>query len=127
MSINDLTGRIIGAAIEVHKELGPGLLESAYEECLCHELCLKGIAHERQKPLPLTYKDITLDCGYRLDIVVENAIILELKACERIEPIHKAQLLTYLKLTSLNIGLLLNFNVPIMKDGITRIVNNLVD
>ena len=127
MIINDLTGRIIGAAIEVYRELGPGLLELAYEECLCHELRLKGIGHERQKPLPLTYKDIKLDCGYRLDIVVENAIILELKACERIEPIHKAQLLTYLKLTSLTIGLLLNFNVPIMKDGITRIVNDLVD
>jgi GxxExxY protein len=125
MDINKLSSKIIGAAIEVHKALGPGLLESAYEECLCHEFGLRGLSNERQKPLPVIYKGKKLDCGYRLDVVVENAIILELKSCEKIEPIHKAQILTYLKLSGLSLGLLLNFNVPIMRDGIVRIVNEL--
>jgi GxxExxY protein len=125
MDINKLSGQIIGAAIEVHKSLGPGLLESAYEECLCHELQLRKIVYERQKPLPVVYKGVNLDCGYRLDVVVENAIILELKAVEKIEPIHQAQLLTYLKLSGLKLGLVLNFNVSVMKDGIVRIVNEL--
>lgn len=123
--LNKLSGRIVAAAVEVHKALGPGLLESAYEECLCHELSLRHHSFERQRALPIIYKGKTLDCGYRLDIVVENLIILELKSCERIEPIHKAQLLTYLKLADLSLGLLLNFNVPWMRDGIIRIVNNL--
>jgi GxxExxY protein len=125
MDINNLSSTIIGAAIEVHKTLGPGLLESAYEECLCHELSLRGVSFERQKPLPVEYKGTKLDCGYRLDIIVENTIILELKSCEKIEPIHKAQLLTYLKLSGLHLGLLLNFNLPVMRDGIIRIVNEL--
>lgn len=125
MDINELSSKIIGAAIEVHKILGPGLLESAYEECLCHELGLRGFSFERQKPLPLHYKGISLNCGYRLDLVVENAIILELKSCEKIEPIHKAQLLTYLKLTGISSGLLLNFNSTFMRDGIIRVVHNL--
>ena len=125
MDINELSSKIIGAAIEVHKTLGPGLLESAYEECLCYEFCLRGLSNERQKPLPVTYKGKELDCGYRLDIVVENTIILELKACERIEPIHHAQILTYLKLSGLKLGLFLNFNVALMRDGIIRIVNDL--
>jgi GxxExxY protein len=125
MDINKLSSKIIGAAIEVHKALGPGLLESAYEECLCHEFGLRGLSNERQKPLPVTYKGKKLDCGYRLDIVVENTIILELKSCEKIEPIHKAQILTYLKLSGLSLGLLLNFNVPVMRGGIVRIVNEL--
>ena len=123
--MNNLTGEVIGAAIEVHKHLGPGLLESAYEECLCHELSLRKITYERQKPLPINYKQVRLDCGYRLDVVVEGKVILELKSCERIEDIHKAQLLTYLKLSGLQLGLILNFNVPIMKEGIVRVVNNL--
>ena len=123
MDINKLSGKIIGAAIEVHKNLGPGLLESVYEECLCHELSHQGISFERQKPLPIIYKGKVLDCDYRLDILVEGRLILELKSCEQIEPIHKAQLLTYLKLSGLTLGLLLNFNVPIMRDGIVRIVN----
>jgi GxxExxY protein len=123
MDLNKLSSSIIGAAIEVHQIFGPGLLESAYEECLCKELGLRGISFDRQKPLPLEYKGDNLDCGYRLDIVVENSIILELKACEEIEPIHKAQLLTYLKLSKLSLGLLLNFNVPLLRDGIVRIVN----
>ena len=125
MDINKLSSEVIGAAIEVHKTLGPGLLESTYEGCLCHELNLQGLKFERQKALPVVYKGMKLDCGYRLDVVVENIIILELKSCEKIEPIHRAQLLTYLKLSGLNLGLLLNFNVPIMRDGIVRIVNEL--
>jgi GxxExxY protein len=125
--INALSSKIIGAAIEVHKALGPGLLESAYEECLCHELGLRDLSFERQKSLPVIYKGTRLDCGYRLDVVVEKAIILELKSCERIEPIHKAQLLTYLKLADLRPRLLMNFNSAALKDGIVRIVNDLQD
>ena len=123
MDINKLTRDVIGAAIEVHKALGPGLLESAYEECLCRELELRGIPFERQKELPIEYKGAKIGCGYRLDIVVGGRLILELKACEKIEPIHEAQLLTYLKLTGIKYGLLINFNVPVLKDGIKRIVN----
>ena len=125
MDINKLSSKIIGAAIEVHKTLGPGLLESAYEECICHEFGLRHFSFERQKPLFVVYKGKKLDCGYRLDIVVENTIILELKSCENIEPIHRAQLLTYLRLSGLNLGLLLNFNTTVMRDGIVRIVNEL--
>ncbi len=121
MDINKLTGKVIGAAIEVHKALGPGLLESAYEECLCVEFDLRQIPYERQKELPIEYKGITLDCGYRLDMVVANSLILELKACEKFEPIHEAQLLPYLRLTSIKWGLLINFNVPALKEGIKRL------
>jgi GxxExxY protein len=121
--INELTREVIGAAIEVHKILGPGLLESAYEECLCREFELRKLPCERQKELPIEYKGVKLDCGYRLDIVVAKSLILELKACERLEPIHEAQLLTYLKLTGIKVGLLINFNVPVLKDGIKRMVN----
>jgi GxxExxY protein len=120
---DELSNLIIGAAIEVHRVLGPGLLESTYEECLCYELSQKGILYERQKSLPIIYKDIHLDCGYRLDVLVENLVIVELKAVEHIEPIHKAQLLTYLKLSDLWLGLLINFNVIVLKNGIHRIVN----
>jgi len=116
---------IIGAAIEVHRNLGPGLLESAYEECLCRELAICNLTFERQKPLVISYKGVKLDCGYRLNIVVGGLVILELKAVERIEPIHEAQLLTYLKLSGLKLGILINFNVPFLKDGIKRIVNGL--
>ena len=125
MEINQLSSKIIGSAIQVHKALGPGLLESAYEECLCHELHLQGVSFERQKSLPVVYKGKRLDCGYRLDLVVENAIILELKSCEKIDPIHIAQLLTYLRLANLHLGLILNFNAAVMKDGIVRIANEL--
>ncbi|MGR3177485.1 MAG: GxxExxY protein [Candidatus Anammoxibacter sp.] len=118
-----LSNRIIGAAIEVHRILGPGLLESAYEESLCHELKLKKMSFERQKSLPVTYKGVHLDCGYRLDILVGKLVIVELKTIKDIEPIHEAQLLTYLKLSDLWLGLLINFNVPVLKDGIRRIVN----
>ncbi|MGA2515999.1 MAG: GxxExxY protein [Thermodesulfobacteriota bacterium] len=123
MEMDDLTSKVISAAIEVHKALGPGLLESAYEECLCRELDLRGMNYERQKDLPVEYKGVKLNCGYRLDIVVAGKLILELKACNALEPIHEAQLLTYLKLTGLKIGLLINFNVPVLKMGIRRIAN----
>lgn len=117
-----LTGEVIGAAIEVHKTLGPGLLESAYEECLCREFDIRGISYERQKELPIEYKGVELDCSYRLDVVVAKSVILELKACESLEPIHEAQLLTYLRLTGIKTGLLINFNVPVLRDGIRRLV-----
>jgi GxxExxY protein len=125
--INKLSSKVIGAAIEVHKHLGPGLLESAYEECLCHELKLRDTSYERQKSLPLIYKGKELDCGYRLDVVVDYQLIVEMKSVEKIEPIHKAQLLTYLKLSDIRLGLILNFNVTMMKDGIVRMVNNLTE
>lgn len=120
MELNRLTEQIIGAAIEVHRALGPGLLESAYEECLCRELALRGIPFERQRPLPVEYKGTKLDCGYRLDLLVAHAVVVELKAVGSIEPIHEAQLLTYLKLGGWKLGLLINFNVPVLKDGIRR-------
>jgi GxxExxY protein len=126
-SFDELTKRVIGACIEIHRSLGPGLLESAYEECLCHELSLAGISYERQKPLPVHYKGVNLDCGYRLDLVVEHKLVVELKAVESLLPVHEAQLLTYLKLSGLTLGLLINFNVPVLKSGIKRIVNNFQD
>lgn len=123
MDLNELTHEVISAAIEVHRTLGPGLLGSAYEQCLCHELEMRGIPFERQKELPIEYKGIKLDCGYRLDILIGDQLILELKACESVESIHEAQLLTYLKLTGVKIGLLINFNVPVLKNGIKRFAN----
>lgn len=123
--MNDLTEKIIGAAIEVHKVLGPGLLESAYELCLAHELSFANIAFERQVPLPVTYKSFLVDCGYRLDFLVEKTVVVELKAVEELQPIHQAQLLTYLKLGGWPIGLLINFNVSVLKKGIKRMVYNL--
>ena len=116
------TEKIIGAAIEVHKALGPGLLESAYEECLCFELAQAGIAFRRQVPLPIVYKDVRLDCGYRMDVVVENELIIEIKAVDRILPVHEAQMLTYLRLARLRAGLLMNFNNVVLKDGLRRFV-----
>jgi GxxExxY protein len=118
----ELTGQIIGAAIDVHKELGPGLLESAYEECLSHELTLRRISFERQRTLPIAYKGIKLDCGYRMDLVVDRTVIVELKSIECVEPVHEAQLLTYMKLSNIRMGLLINFNVPMLKNGIKRFV-----
>jgi GxxExxY protein len=114
------TSRIIGAAIEVHKELGPGLLESAYEECLCHEFHLRGLPFRRQIDLPVSYKGLKLDCGYRLDLIVDDTVVVELKAVEALFPVHQAQLLTYMKLTGKQVGLLINFNVPLLTQGIIR-------
>ena len=118
-----LTGQIIGAAIEVHKQLGPGLLESTYQACLCHELELRGISFECQKPLPLEYKGIKLECGYRIDLLVAGLVIVEIKSVEALAPIHEAQLLTYLKLTGVKVGFLINFNVVVLKDGLRRLVH----
>ena len=121
VDINDLTGNVIGAAIEVHKNMGPGLLESVYEECLAIELKNRAIDFERQKELPIFYKGKSINSIYRLDFLISNSLIIELKSCERLQPIHDAQILTYLKLTGIKIGLLINFNVPILKDGLKRI------
>ena len=120
--LNQITYEIIGAAYKVHSELGPGLLESAYEVCLEYELLKKGFKVERQKPLPVIYEDVKLDAGYRIDLLVEDAVIVELKAVEEIAPIHKAQIMTYLKLSERKLGLLMNFNVTDMKKGIKRII-----
>ena len=119
---NAITRQIIGAAIEVHRQLGPDLLESAYEECLCHELTARRVSFERQKPIPLIYKDAKLDCGYRLDILVEGKIVVELKSIGGLGPIHDAIVLTYLKLSGHKLGLLINFNVALLKDGIKRFI-----
>ena len=113
---------VIGAAIEVHRHLGPGLLESAYESCLCRELELRGLSFERQQSLPISYKGQSVECGYRLDLVVAGVVLAEIKAVEALLPIHQAQLLTYLRLTGLRLGLLLNFNVPVLTRGIRRVV-----
>jgi GxxExxY protein len=117
---HEITEAIIGSAIDVHRELGPGLLESAYEECFCHELHLRGLNFQRQVELPVAYKGLKLDCGYRLDVVVENSVVVELKSIEQISPIHQAQLLTYLRLSGKKVGLLINFNVAVLKNGIVR-------
>jgi GxxExxY protein len=114
------TSPIIGAAIEVHRHLGPGLLESAYEECLCHELKLRGLDFKQQIDLPLIYKGLSLDCGYRIDLVVQDEVILELKSVEKLLPVHQAQLLTYMRLARKKVGLLINFNVPLLTQGIIR-------
>jgi GxxExxY protein len=120
MHVNELTQATIGCAIEVHKVLGPGLLEAPYEVCLCRELTIKGIPFERQKPLPVIYKGEMLDVGYRIDILVAGLVVVELKAVEAILPIHEAQLLTYMKLGGWQVGLLINFNVALLKNGIRR-------
>jgi len=124
---NEITRRVIGACIEVHKALGPGLLESVYEECLCRELALNNLTFERQRALPVAYKGVLLDCGYRLDLVVEEKVIVELKTVPKLLPVHGAQLLTYLRLSGLSLGLVVNFNVPVLKDGIKRVVNKFKD
>jgi len=117
-----LTEKIMACAIEVHRHLGPGLMESAYEECLCYELAQHGLPFERQKELPVQYKDVTLKCGYRIDVVVDEKVIIELKCVESILPVHEAQILTYLKLTKMEVGLIINFHVPVLRDGIKRFV-----
>ena len=124
---DELTDQAIAACIEVHRTLGPGLLESADEECVCHELPVRRLSFERQVPLPVQYKGVKLDCGYRLDIVVERQLLLELKTVEALLPIHHAQLLTYLKLGRMTYGLLVNFHVPVLKEGLKRIVNQFPD
>jgi GxxExxY protein len=126
MKVNDLTGAVIGAAIEVHRFLGPGLLESAYEECLCRELALRGIRFIRQYPVPLEYKGVKLDKGYQLDLLVENYCVVEIKSVDALHPIHEAQTLTYMRLGDWRVGLIFNFNVDVLKDGgIRRLANSL--
>ena len=125
MELNKLSEAVIGASIEVHRETGAGLLESTYEQCLCRELGLRGVQFECQKPLPITYKGMRLDCGYRIDILVEGVLIVEIKAVEKLLPIHEAQLLTYLRLSGCQLGLLINLNVEVLRLGIKRVVNNL--
>jgi GxxExxY protein len=120
MEMNEITQKIIGCAIQVHKQLGPGLLESAYEECLSYELLKTGLNIKRQQATPVVYKDIKLDCGYRIDILVENSVVLELKVVDEFNPVHEAQILTYMKFSNKSLGLLINFNVTVLKDGIKR-------
>ena len=122
--INDITSRVIGAAIEVHRTLGPGLLESAYSACLLYELRKSGLDVETQKRVPVVYKDVKLDCGFRVDLIVANVVVVEVKSLAAPAPIHRAQLLTYLKLTGCKAGLLINFNVPVLKQGLTRVLSN---
>ena len=126
-NLDELTEAMIGAAIEVHRTLRPGLLESTYEMCLCRELVIRGIPFERQVPIPVEYKGVKLDCGYRADIVVDGTILLEIKAIDSLLPIHDAQLLSYLKLGGWKIGLLINFNVELLKNGLRRRVFGLVE
>ena len=120
---NQLSSQVIGSAIKIHKALGPGLLESAYHTCLHYELTQNGLYVEREKALPLVYEEVKLECGYRVDLLVENKLIVEIKAVENVHPVHTAQLLTYLKLSGCKLGLLINFNVSLLKDGIHRIIN----
>ena|SRR5438105_1653160 len=119
-NVNELTEIVIGCAIEVHRTLGPGLLESTYEMCLCRELCLRTILFERQKPIPVIYKGVKLDCGYRADVIVDSRVLVEIKAIEQISAIHDAQMLSYLKLSGMKVGLLINFNVRVLTHGIHR-------
>lgn len=122
MEFDELSKRVIGCAIEVHRQLGPGLLESTYEQCLAYELSQAGIAFKLQHALPVAYKGILLDCGYRVDLLVDDRLIIELKSVDRLLPIHEAQLLTYMKLAGVSLGLLLNFNVTVLRDGLKRMV-----
>ena len=122
---NELSHEIIGAAIEVHRALGPGLLENVYQECLAHELALRRLPFEREKPLPVRYKGVHLDCGYRADFIVEERVVVELKVTESLLPVHSSQLLTYLKISGCRLGLLINWNVPVLRDGIRRVVLDL--
>jgi GxxExxY protein len=121
--INDLTSLVIESAIKIHKELGPGLLESAYKECLAYELNKNGLFVEKEKPIPLIYEEVKLECGYRLDLLINNELILEIKSVESVADIHVAQVLTYMKLLNKKFGLLINFNVPLLKNGIKRLIN----
>ena len=123
MEFEELSRRVIGCAIAVHRELGPGLLESTYQQCLAHELSLAAMEFALQKPLPVVYKGRRIDCGYRVDVVVADRLILELKSVDRVLPIHEAQVITYLKLSGIKVGLLINFNVEVLRDGLQRIVS----
>jgi GxxExxY protein len=125
MTENEISNKIIGTAIEIHKSLGPGLLESAYKECLYYKLIKSGIYTEKEKPVPLFYEEVRLECGYRIDLLVENKVVIEIKSVEALNDVHMAQTLTYMKLGNFKLGLLINFNVVLLKNGIKRIVNDL--
>jgi GxxExxY protein len=125
MTENELSGKIIGLAIEIHQSLGPGLLESAYKECLFYKLQKSGIQVEKEKPMPLVFEEVQLNCGYRIDLLVGNKVVIEIKSVESLNDVHMAQTLTYMKLGNFKLGLLINFNVALLKNGIRRIVNNL--
>jgi len=125
MDENEISNKAIGIAIDIHRALGPGLLESAYQACFCREISLNKIPFRREVAIPVEYKGVKIDCAYRADIIVDKKVILEIKAVEKLLPIHQAQLLTYLRLTELKLGLLINFNVPVLKDGIRRVANKL--
>ncbi len=124
MTENEITECITGCAIKVHRQLGPGLLESAYTVCLEHELIKSGLRVEREKPVPLYYGDLTIDCAYRIDLLVEDSVVIEVKSVEKLEPVRLSQVITYLRLTEIEVGLLMNFNVKLLKDGLKRVVNN---
>jgi GxxExxY protein len=124
MKINEITRQVIAAAIEVHKQLGAGMLESVYEECLCHELALRGLRFERQKAVPVSYKGVHLDVGFRIDLLVESCVVLEVKAVEKVHPIMKAKLRTYLRCLGVTVGLLINFHEELLTQGVSRVVNN---
>jgi GxxExxY protein len=123
MNENEIANKVIGAALEVHKALGPGLLESAYQECLCYKLTSNGLFIAKEKPMPLIFEEVHLNCGYRVDILVENKVVIEVKSVDSLNDIHLAQTLTYLKLGNFKLGLLMNFNVALMKHGIKRVIN----
>lgn len=127
MEANEITEAVIGAAIEVHRALGPGLLESAYVQCLCYELSLRGMPFQSELSIPVIYKGLKLDCGYRIDLVVSDTVVVEVKALERLAPVHEAQLVTYLRLGGWKVGLLINFNVPVLREGIVRRVLGFVE
>lgn len=124
MTENEIANKIIGLAIEVHKALGPGLLESAYKECLMYKIIQSGMFAEKEKPMPLVFEEVKLDCGYRMDILVEHKLVIEIKSVEALNDVHLAQTLTYMKLGNFKLGLLINFNVALLKNGIKRVVNN---
>lgn len=123
MTENEIAGKVIGCAIKVHRALGPGLLENSYQECLFYEISQSGLYVEKEKPMPLVYEQVKLDCGYRLDLLIENKLVIELKAVETLDDVHLAQILTYLKLGNFRLGLLINFNVTLLKNGIKRVIN----
>lgn len=125
MTENELSNKVIGLAIEIHTVLGPGLLESAYKECLCYKICKSGLYVEKEKPMPLIFEEVKLECGYRIDLLVENKLVIEVKSVEALNDVHLAQTLTYMKLGSYRLGLLMNFNVAKLKNGVKRVVNGL--
>lgn len=127
MNENEIVNKVLGFSIEVHKALGPGLLESAYRECLAHKIRKSGLVVEKEKPMPLVFEEVRLQCGYRIDLLIENKVVIEVKSVESLHEVHLAQILTYMKLGKFKLGLLMNFNVPLLKHGIKRVINGFLD